>query len=402
MYMFQASNLSCFDKSQQAQGKLPICQYWHEEDIIADMIDIDYYNQNYLLQLMNGIDFLLRLYSKSENKETAVLFTFDKVRKLYQLNQLVGGSDGGGTKSDNGIKGDYCATYGITDMPNGVIESVVGTNNLNVPAGIVLKAAGSDTLTTLASETVHQTTSTSDFTLFYVAGEMLECGDVVYSEIEPLENGVDNYQAWFNPQLGKWQFRSNDTGNVWREAVATPLCDCYFSGGALTRIDFIGYRVLNKQTFGAGGDFLPLSGGTMTGVINFDYNSGTYGNENLITFSAYNGLLNIIRTGQGGTGLVFDLVPSSGFTTRRFRLSTSGFYPDNTNGESQLGSGSNRWGTVFATHLSSTSGYGEPNKLIIPDKAGTLVVATPPTEDGSYVLKCVITNGVPTVSWVKE
>lgn len=88
MYMFQASNLSCYDKSQQAQGKLPICQYWHEEDIIEDMLDIDYYNQNYLLSLMNGIDFLLRLYSKSENKETAVLFTFDKVRKLYGLNKL--------------------------------------------------------------------------------------------------------------------------------------------------------------------------------------------------------------------------------------------------------------------------------------------------------------------------
>lgn len=155
----------------------------------------------------------------------------------------------GGTQSDNGIKGDYCATYGITDMPNGVIESIVGTNNLNIPAGIVLKAAGSDTLTTLASETVHQTTSTSDFTLFYVAGEMLECGDVVYSGTEPLGNGVDNYQAWFNPQLGKWQFRSNDTGNVWREAVATPLCDCLFIGGNIVRIDFIGYRVLNKQEF---------------------------------------------------------------------------------------------------------------------------------------------------------
>lgn len=181
--------------------------------------------------------------------ENGVVGIIDSVDSTNAVITTVQYSVGGETKSDNGIKGDYCATYGITDMPNGVIESVVGTNNLNIPAGIVLKAAGSDTLTTLASETVHQTTSTSDFTLFYVAGEMLECGDVVYSETEPLGNGVDNYQAWFNPQLGKWQFRSNDTGNVWREAVATPLCDCLFTGGNIVRIDFIGYRVLNKQEF---------------------------------------------------------------------------------------------------------------------------------------------------------
>lgn len=181
--------------------------------------------------------------------ENGVVGIIDSVDSTYAVITTVQYGAGAGTKSDNGIKGDYCATYGITDMPNGVIESVVGTNNLNIPAGIVLKAAGSDTLTTLASATVHQTTSTSDFTLFYVAGEMLECGDVVYSETEPLENGVDNYQAWFNPQLGKWQFRSNDTGNVWREAVATPLCDCLFTSGNIVRIDFIGYRVLNKQEF---------------------------------------------------------------------------------------------------------------------------------------------------------
>ena len=183
----------------------------------------------------------------AENGVVGIIDSIDSTNAVITTVQYMSG----GVQGNNGIKGDYCSTYGITDMPNGVIETVVGTNNLKIPAGIVLKAAGSDTLTTLASETIHETTSTTDFTLFYVAGEMLECGDVKYSETEPSANGTENYQAWFNPSLGKWQFRSNDTGNVWREAIATPLCDCLFTNNNLVRIDFIGYRVLNKQLFGA-------------------------------------------------------------------------------------------------------------------------------------------------------
>ena len=181
--------------------------------------------------------------------ENGVVGIIDAVSGQNATVKTVQYAVGGGAGSAAGIKGDYFATYGITDMPNGVITTPAENNNLIIPAGIVLKAAGATTLTTLASETVHQTTSTSNFTLFYVAGEMLECGDVHYSETEPATNGTENYQAWFSPVVGKWQFRSNDTGNVWREAVATPLCDCIFTSGNITRIDFVGYRVLNKQEF---------------------------------------------------------------------------------------------------------------------------------------------------------
>lgn len=181
----------------------------------------------------------------AENGAVGIISVVDEQNATVKTVQFATGGGGG----DNGVKGDYFATYGITDMPNGVITSPAESNNLTIPAGIVLKAAGATTLTTLASEIIHETASTSNFTLFYAGGEMLECGDVHYSENEPLENGTENYQAWFNPQIGKWQFRSNDTGNVWREAVATPLCDCIFTDGNITRIDFIGYRVLNKQEF---------------------------------------------------------------------------------------------------------------------------------------------------------
>lgn len=93
--MFQPVNLSCYDKSQQAQGKLPVCQYWHEEDTLSDMTDIKYYDQKYLKQLMNGLDFVLRVFSKKESSESALVFVYDKVTNLYNLRQLgySGGKD---------------------------------------------------------------------------------------------------------------------------------------------------------------------------------------------------------------------------------------------------------------------------------------------------------------------
>lgn len=183
----------------------------------------------------------------AENGSVGIISTLDTANGT--ANVVTISTFSASVAGDNGIKGDYSVTYGIINMPNGVITSPVDNNNLNIPAGIMLKAAGASTLTTLASASTHETISLNDFTLFYADGEFLECGEVYYSYKEPIENGIENYQAWFNPNIGKWQFRSNDTGNVWREAIATPLCDCIFTNGNITRIDFIGYRVLNKQEF---------------------------------------------------------------------------------------------------------------------------------------------------------
>lgn len=185
----------------------------------------------------------------AENGVVGIIDTVNETTQAAIIKTVSVSSEDTASITNHGIKGDYCSTYGITDMPNGVITSPVDNNNLIIPAGIVLKAAGSDTLTTLASSTTHETTSTSDFTLFYAEGEFIECGEVYYSATEPSDNGVENYQAWFSPSLGKWKFRSVNDGNVWREAVATPLCDCLFTDGNIVRIDFIGYRVLNKQDF---------------------------------------------------------------------------------------------------------------------------------------------------------
>ena len=83
----------------------------------------------------------------AENGAVGIIDTVDTTNQTAVVKTVQFAS--GGTSGDNGIKGDYCSTYGITDMPNGVITTPAENNNLNIPAGIVLKAAGATTLTTL-------------------------------------------------------------------------------------------------------------------------------------------------------------------------------------------------------------------------------------------------------------
>lgn len=151
-----------------------------------------------------------------------------------------------------GVHGDYGMHYGIIDSPYGLITQGAG-NQLKIAAGIQLCVPGADSYITLGSATTYEAGASETFTLFYARGAngvgatFLEATDVVWSEVEPEPNGQTGYQAWWNPAHGVWQMRSNDTGNVWRDIVGCPLCDCKVTDGNITRVDFIGYRVLNKQ-----------------------------------------------------------------------------------------------------------------------------------------------------------
>ena len=65
----------------------------------------------------------------------------------------------------------------------------------------------------------------------------------------------------------------------------------------------------------------------------------------------------------------------------------------------QLGKGTNSDANTFKVGLSNSNNY----ELLSAD--GTIPAArhaTLPTEDGTYVLKCVMSGGVPTMTWVKE
>lgn len=156
---------------------------------------------------------------------------------------------GGSSDSNLGIKGDYSTHYGIVDCPNGILEYTATTKTVTLQPGVVMQLAGADTLTTNASAVTLQLASAVPITLFYAEGNLLEAGKVDYQEDEPTDNGVDNYQAWFKPSLDKWQMKSNDSGNVWREVNATPIANIRFNeaGTVITRVDYIGYRILNDD-----------------------------------------------------------------------------------------------------------------------------------------------------------
>lgn len=153
------------------------------------------------------------------------------------------------TGGDNGIKGDYCTTYGIIDAPNGILTNPSGMEVV-LKQGVVLQLAGQDIKTTISGDMAHTITSTADCDLFYVSGttSLMEVAEIVWSRIEP-DNGQTGVLAWWNPDNKKWKFKSNDTGNVWAEAIATPIAHIHTNGTTITRIDHIGYRVLDDEIY---------------------------------------------------------------------------------------------------------------------------------------------------------
>lgn len=162
------------------------------------------------------------------------------------------------SKEQYGIRADYALTHGIVDNPNGIISYNATDKVITVRQGLVLSCAGSNNTakTIINGDMQHTVTSTGEFTLFYANGELLECGKVDYSTEEPsTNNGVTNYQAWFNPDKTvntnqQWQFKSNDTGNVWRYVDnSTPLADFVASSTTITSVSYLGYRVFNDDVF---------------------------------------------------------------------------------------------------------------------------------------------------------
>lgn len=198
----------------------------------------------------------------------------------------------GGTSIDPGagiygIKGDYCTTYGIIDAPNGILTNPSGMEVL-LKQGVVLQLAGQDIKTTISGDMAHTITSTADCDLFYVSGttSLMEVAQIVWSRIEP-DNGQAGVLAWWNPDNKKWKFKSNDTGNVWAEAVATPVAHIHTNGTTITRIDHIGYRVLDDEVY-AGKSETNMA---LIGKADIDL-----GNTNMLTnciLSAPNGVMTI-------------------------------------------------------------------------------------------------------------
>lgn len=148
-----------------------------------------------------------------------------------------------------GIRGDYCSKYGIISAQYGLVEYETLSNEVIVKGGMQLIVPNKDTRTLIASDIKYEVQSIVDVTLFYADGEILEADNVYYQTEEPPEDGLFAYTAWWNPEINKWKFKSNDTGNIWREADATPIADVHFTNENIVRIDHVGYRHLNTMMF---------------------------------------------------------------------------------------------------------------------------------------------------------
>ena len=166
--------------------------------------------------------------------------TIDETADGVKISSTGGGGTGG---TNAGLEGDYCSKYGIVDCPNGILTE--GTGKVTLNAGVVMQLTETDGLTTNASAMAHDITSTVDFDLFYTSASLLEATQVVFAEKEP-DNGTSGVLAWYNGS--QWQFKSNDTGNVWKSAPAVRLAHVHITDGIITRIDYIGNRHLNAVT----------------------------------------------------------------------------------------------------------------------------------------------------------
>lgn len=195
------------------------------------------------------------------------------------------GPEGPAGGTSYGLRGDYSTHYGIEYCQYGLIDNPAGTKTIVVKGGMMLCVPGAETKTTIGSDITYNILADSDITVFYADGNILEVNKIEYSTEEPeaLDSGM---LAWWDPSRGLWQFKSNDTGNVWREANATPLADIRIDNGAINRIDYVGYRIFNDDIYALKGDV--------------DSNIAELGNriDNLGSEYANNDLSNLSNTGE--------------------------------------------------------------------------------------------------------
>lgn len=267
---------------------------------------------------------------------------------------------GGGSSADNnGLEGDYCSKYGIVDETASGLPTQGTGNQIIIPAQLVMDIPGVPGQTTNTTKITHDLVSTTNCEIFLAEGTVIEATNTYWQTTEP-EDGQTGYLAWWNGT--EWKFKSNDTGNVWRAANAVRIAKCIFTDGTLTRLCFTGCRVLNKQEW-LPSQLPPTSGTDWKKVISW-------------------GDVIIARRDYGAPGLAF----LDNYGAVKLFLSTAG-----------VGSRIYKASCVYTTKIDNGA------DIAVPTTGGTMVVATPPTTAGNYVLKATVAeDGTVTTQWVAE
>ncbi len=159
-----------------------------------------------------------------------------------------------------------------------------------------------------------------------------------------------------------------------------------------------GKRALRVVGGDGGGEYLPLSGGILTGTLTV---TGNHRSRPNIIFNDTSGkpqallflkdeaiLIESVQSLLAGT-YVFGFGGSV--------LGPTSFYPANFKYGVTLGNPLGKWANIYAHKINNGM------DISVPATSGTMVVATPPTAAGNYVLKAIVAeDGTMTTEWVTE
>lgn len=179
------------------------------------------------------------------------------------------------------------------------------------------------------------------------------------------------------------QVLTSDTESItiymWQDVIgAIPPFD-YDMAGQVLSTNGMGYEWTELPEAGltkeeADQTYLPLSGGTLTGSLIFSSGPKTYE----IRPTTYGNLEFLIAGSK-----ILDIEQGAGLL------------PDRGDAYA-LGRTGRVWKNVFTARLNNGA------DIAVPATGGTMVVATPPTDNGTYVLKATVVDGVVTTEWVLE
>lgn len=283
----------------------------------------------------------------------------------------------------------------ITADGIGNIIQYTGTTDANYTNGYFYKATGT-AVSVPASLVCTETSATStDITCTDVANTLLEIETVTGWDESTVISQINAGSSWeYDADNSTLTFIGIDissaiqyfsfspavaSGTVTWTSICTPA-HTEIQNGAWERVDV--------QPAG-GGSYLPLTGGTLTGDLEMS-NSKVQLHNTTYAFAywldAYSsGHLRIGKSSSVNNGDLFVSTGSGG--SKNIAFGEDG---------GRIGAPSAKLEYVHTQKLNNGA------DIAVPNTAGTMVVATPPSADGTYVLKATVADGVVTTTWVAE